>query len=46
MIKDRAEVGEGGGDSVVVFNEVLVLTPRCVDQSSSLGPSISEKEEG
>lgn len=31
MIKERAEIGEGGpGEGVVVFNEVLVLTPRCV----------------
>ncbi|CED82396.1 ssrecog-domain-containing protein [Phaffia rhodozyma] len=28
MIKERAEITEGGGEGVVVFNEVLVLTPR------------------
>ena len=29
MIKERADIGEGGaGEGVVVFNEVLVLTPR------------------
>lgn len=28
MIKERAEISEGGGEGVVVFNEVLVLTPR------------------
>jgi structure-specific recognition protein 1 len=27
-IKDRAEIGVVAGDSLVVFNEVLVLTPR------------------
>lgn len=41
MIKERAEIGEGGGDSVVVFNEVLVLTPRYVclsDEGESVSP--------
>jgi len=29
LIKERADIGEGGaGEGVVVFNEVLVLTPR------------------
>jgi structure-specific recognition protein 1 len=44
MIKDRAEIGEGGGDSVVVFNEVLVLTPRFAIVSLSIlfGSSLSK----
>lgn len=30
MIKERADIGDVGTPGVVVFNEVLVLTPRCV----------------
>jgi structure-specific recognition protein 1 len=30
MIKDKADIGALVGDTVVVFEDVLVLTPRCV----------------
>lgn len=30
MIKEKAEIGQVSGESIVVFNEVLVLTPRYV----------------
>lgn len=45
MIKERAEIGEGGGDSVVVFNEVLVLTPRYAARSMVVTPSPQEPSE-
>jgi len=34
MIKERADIGDVGTPGVVVFNEVLVLTPRCASPSS------------
>ena len=30
LIKDKADIGALAGDSIVVFEDVLVLTPRCV----------------